>query len=337
MPPIYVNSGLTLGAPNGAHVQALQRDLRALGYLRHGLDGDFGKQTAAAVRAVQFDLNYNRGGGSDGDAPVAVAAYNNGRVSGITGTVDQSTAACIGDMLDDASFPKLPSAADPAEENKKAVAAIAAAPSTEAPTPFLLAMFKQESSGQHYYVPNARDADNFVVVGLDRSGSVEDHITSRGYGIGQYTIFHHPPRQEEIDDFILDPVRNVARAYKEFREKFDSFVLGANGADDRKAEHPLLPLRLCKYSRSDARYMRDCRACALATERVNITAGTPVYEGATITMQPTRYYASASYADVPNRADFACDWPYAARRYNGGGVNSYHYQARVLRNLMSVA
>ncbi|MGH6925782.1 MAG: peptidoglycan-binding domain-containing protein [Propylenella sp.] len=338
MTPIYLNAGLAVGATNGAAVQALQRDLRALGYLRRGIDGGFGDGTKAAVRALQFDLQFNRGVGSDGNAPVAVADYNKGRATSITGSVDPGTAACIGDMLDDAAFPKLPSAADPAAENAKALAAIAAAPSAKAPTPFLLAMIKQESGGQHYYVPTARDADNFVVTGLDRSGSIDDQITSRGHGIGQYTIFHHPPSQEEIADFILDPVRNVERAYEEFRQKWQGFVVGpADVADDRKAEHPLLPLRPCKYAQSDARYMRDCKACALAAGRVTIMEGTPVHAGATTTMQPTQYYKSAAYANVPNRADFGCDWPYAARRYNGSGVNSYHYQARILKNLAALA
>jgi hypothetical protein len=31
-----------------------------------------------------------------------------------------------------------------------------------------------------------------------------------------------------------------------------------------------------------------------------------------------------------------CDWPYATRRYNGGGPNSFNYQAIVLKNLLGV-
>jgi hypothetical protein len=36
---------------------------------------------------------------------------------------------------------------------------------------------------------------------------------------------------------------------------------------------------------------------------------------------------------VPVRKNIGCDWPYAIRRYNGAGINSYHYQAKVLKNL----
>lgn len=340
MPPVYANAGLREGiAGDPAPVKALQRDLRALGYLHHGIDGGFGQLSTAAIRALQFDLLYNLGNGKDGNAPVAVADYNKGRVATVTGTVDAGTAACIGDMLDDAAFPKLPAAADPVAQNAQAMAAIAASSSKKAPTPFLLAMFKQESGGQHFRVPAGGDEDNFVIVGLDRSKDVKDHITSRGYGIGQYTIFHHPPTQAEIDTFILDPVQNVARAYSEFRDKFDRNVIGAggaDGADDRKAEHPLLPLRLCEYPAADAKFMQDCRNCARTVPHLDLTAGTPLYPGSADTLQPTQYYASASYPDVPDRSAFGCDWPYAARRYNGGGVNSFHYQARILKNLATM-
>jgi hypothetical protein len=36
---------------------------------------------------------------------------------------------------------------------------------------------------------------------------------------------------------------------------------------------------------------------------------------------------------VPDRAALGCDWPYAVRRYNGSGVDSYHYQFQVLERL----
>ena len=40
-----------------------------------------------------------------------------------------------------------------------------------------------------------------------------------------------------------------------------------------------------------------------------------------------------SYDAVPVRAKIGCDWPYAVRRYNGSGVNSYHYQTRIMRKV----
>jgi hypothetical protein len=49
-----------------------------------------------------------------------------------------------------------------------------------------------------------------------------------------------------------------------------------------------------------------------------------------------QYYPTADYSGVPDRAEFLCDWPYAVRRYNGSGVDSYHYQTHVLLNLLRI-
>ena len=177
-----------------------------------------------------------------------------------------------------------------------------------------------------------------MTIGLDRNdhdAALKDRITSRGLGIAQYTFFHHPLTAAEIAEFVADPVRNAQNAYKELRDKFDHYVAGpVQTACDRDVEHPHMPLRLCKYQPSDARYMRDCKACAMAARKVDIERGTPAYDGATFGYQPDQYYPYADYMGVPDRADFQCDWPYAARRYNGSGNNSFHYQARILLNLL---
>lgn len=337
----YQKPGLTLaqGKSNDKQlVRDLQRHLRALGYLRQGIDGDFGDGTRIAVRSLQYDLLHNRGksGQGDGEAAVAIADYNaapgGGQcISSVTGILDENLATCIDRMLGDANLSKVPSDPDPKAANARAVEAIRGIRSTESPSPFIAAMVVQESGGQHFRVPSGKDGDNFVVVGLDRNSADKDQITSRGYGIGQYTIFHHPPRSEEVTDFILDPVRNIEKAFRELREKFDGFV---KKADDRKAEHNNVPLRLCKYPQADPLYMRDCAACAAATGKLTVRVGTPHYAGSGSKYEVSQYYKSADYDNVPNRADFKCDWPYAARRYNGGGNNSYHYQTRILRNLL---
>jgi len=349
MPLPYQQPGLTMSrqnSPNPELARALQRDLRALGYLIEGIDGVFGEQTERALRSLQYDLLNNHGasGEDDGQAPVAVTDFNlasttgGGRaVTAVTGVLDQALAACMASLLGDSRMALVPSSANPAAENARAVQAIAAMASKLAPSQFMVAMVLQESGGQQFRVPTKDDDDNFVVVGLDRNNeSQPDQITSRGYGIGQYTINHHPPRPQEVQDFILDPVRNVQKALGELRGKFDGWVVGpADRANDFMVEHPLSRLSLCKYSSSDPRYMGDCKACAGAARKIDIWNGTPCYRGADISYGPTEYYAAANYTGVPNRADFACSWPYAVRRYNGGGVNSYHYQTRVLLNLLN--
>jgi hypothetical protein len=196
-----------------------------------------------------------------------------------------------------------------------------------------LAILEQESGLKHFAEPAAGDADTFIIVGLDTNDpSHPERITSRGYGIGQHTLFHHPPTAQEVASTMLDASKNVQKAIAVLREKFDGYINGPRSqADDRLAEFGNGPLRLCKYSSKDPRYMKDCRQCALDAGTVNIQAGnTPLYPGSSKTYQPTPYYSSASYQNVPVRQRIGCDWPYAARRYNGAGINSYHYQVKIL-------
>jgi len=325
----YRQPGLVLAsrAPGASdrQIRDLQRDLRCLGYLRGGIDGKFGPGTQAAVEALQYDLLHNNGRGSDGAAPVALTAYNRGRVTGITGNADQNLVECISDILDDLAFPKLPRADDPAAENRRIAAELARLPSNVVPMAFLMAILKQESDLKHFHEPEAHDEDSYVQIGLDRNGTEKRAVTSRGYGVGQYTLFHHPPTPEEVSSFISDISGNIGRAVRELRSKFDGFVNGpASHADDRLTECGSGPLRLCKHRPGDPGYMTGCAGCLR-------DAGTR-----TVAVEPTQYYSTAAYHEVPVRSKFGCDWPYAVRRYNGSGPNSYHYQARVLQHLVEI-
>lgn len=339
----YLRSGLVLrrGA-SGQTVRDLQHDLRSLGYLRSGIDGQFGPGTELGIMALQYDLLKHMGSGRDGNAPVRVIDYNHGRVSAVTGQLDQGLAGCLSDILDDVAFLKLPFAADPKTENQKITAQIAGLSAQPAPMPFLLAILTQESGLKHYYEPPAEDDDTFIVVGLDHNltGIAQPYaVTSRGYGAGQYTLFHHPPTAQEVQRVMLDPAHNVLMAISELRDKFDHFVMSTNfpaTADDRIAECGAGALRLCKYDQNDARYMKDCKACALSAGLQPIVPGiTPFYSGADGIYQTTQYYNPVPVKTVPVRANLGCDWPYAARRYNGSGVNSYWYQALVLNHLLA--
>jgi peptidoglycan hydrolase-like protein with peptidoglycan-binding domain len=72
--------------------------------------------------------------------------------------------------------------------------------------------------------------------------------------------------------------------------------------------------------------------CA-AESRVDMGPRTPLHPATTETFRPTRYHPDTTYTAVPDRTKLGCDWPYALRRYNGGGVNSYHYQYEALQRL----
>ncbi len=343
--PSYAQPDLTLSVDGGGtpdQVQELQRDLRRLGYLRRTIDGAFGPGTRRAVLALQHDLLANDGRSSQGDgaAPVAITGYNGGRVTAPTGIVDQSLVACIVEMLDDDAYPKLPDAADPVAANRQAVQLIADMSADRVPPPWLLAILTQETGQMHYAVPHAAgDVDTFVIVGTDLDAADPTVIRSRGYGIGQYTLFHHPPRPEEVTGFITDPQANVGRAVSELREKFDSFVNGpASRADDRIAEAGAGPLRECTFPAGDPRHKRACHDCIAAAGTRAITMGTPVVPGSSLLWQPSPpAHPESGYTDVPCREKIPCDWPYAVRRYNGGGINSYHYQAKVMKHLAEQA
>lgn len=339
--PSYLAAGLVLsqGAAFSALVEELQRDLRSLGYGTGPFDGIYGSGTTQAVQALQFDLLNNTGASSagDGNAPVAVQSYNSGRVTAVTGVVDQGTAAAIAAMLADPAFPRLPSSANPASDNQAALAALGQLQGPAVPLPFLMAILEQESGCRHYHVPAAGDSDSYITAGMDRNDPAHPYaITSRGFGIGQYTLFHHPPTAAEVAGVIADPVSNVGQTIAGLSDKFHHFVNGATAdtqAADRLAEAGAGPLRTCRYPTGDARCMSDCAQCMSNAGVTNIVAGvTPLYAGCAETYAGTQYHGG-SYKGVPVRANLGCDWAYAVRRYNGSGVNSYDYQAEVLQRM----
>lgn len=323
-----------IGTANPPQVRSLQRALRMLGYLRAHIDGVVGSGTRAAVAALQHDLLTNGGGSAarDGGAPVSVRNYNRGRVTAVTGELDAGLAACMAEMLHDPAFPQLPYSNDPVSANRAALLTVASLPPQTVPTPFLLGIVLQESGGKHFREPAPGDGDSFVVVGLDTNDAAAPYaITSRGYGLGQYTLFHHPPRPEEVSGFISDPAGNVTRAVRELRAKFDHFVAGpAATADDRIHEAGAGALRLCRYPAGDPRWMNDCVRCLRRAGTQQVVAGvTTLFAGSQQRYAQTQYHPG-TYSDVPIRKNIPCDWPYAVRRYNGSGPNSYDYQAEIL-------
>jgi hypothetical protein len=340
----YRQPGLVLTAGSAGaspqQIKDLQRDLRRLGYLRAGVDGVFGNGTTLAVRALQHDLLHNDGSSrqNDGLAPVRVMDFNRG-VTDVTGAADQTLVESISAMLDAADFPQLPFVDDPVAENQRILAQLRAAPPTGVPAAFLLGILIQETNLKHFHEPSGNDEDNFIVVGLDFGSNENFVVTSRGYGAGQYTLFHHPPAPQEVTDLMLNVTKNVQRAAAELRNKFDRFVNGpADTADDRLSEIGTRPLHPCKFPESDPRFFTDCRQCLQDAGAQDLVAGiTPLFAGSTQTYQPTTLRRSfTAYRDVPVRKEIGCDWPYAIRRYNGGGMDSYHYQAQVLLNIKSL-
>jgi hypothetical protein len=340
--PSYVVPGLILSSNPAFSQQTLdlQRDLRSLGYAKGPIDGVYGSSTIKAVQALQYDLLHNDGlsSGGDGQAPVAMRNYNKGKVNALTGSVDQDLASCIVAMLNDPAYPKIPTSGDPVADNASAVAAIKAMTPSPVPIPFLIAILEQESGCCHYHVPHEANTDSFVTVGLDcNNPATPVAITSRGFGIGQFTLFHYPPTQSEMNNQITDPVRNVNQAVSDLSDKFTHFVAGNTSetlSDDRVADFGHGPLRRCQYSPTDPKYMTDCCACLSTAVSINIQSGvTSLFAGSANTYQKTQYH-KGNYSNIPIRSAIPCDWPYAVRRYNGSGPNSYDYQCEVLLRIL---
>jgi putative peptidoglycan binding protein len=333
----YQRNGLVMraGAANPPElVMDLQRDLRALGYFPRDIDGDFGPVTTRSIMALQFDLLHNDGSPlrdhADGRAPVAIRDYNRTRVSNVSGELDQNLADCIADLLYDDRFPKLPQSSHADTDNSRALRTAAQIVSSDAPAPFVLAIMKQESQLCHYNV-----RDGFLTLGLDHNDPNEPaRITSRGYGIGQYTLFHHPATAAEMRE-LGDPGGNVLCAQKALAEKWKA----VQSEPERSAEHPALGFpRQCRYRASDTqRRLRACRDCALNVRRINIVQGQPFFPASQDGYQPDSDHPVINYTGVPDRADFLCDWAYAVRRYNGAGNRAYLYQVSVLLNLLNGA
>ncbi len=220
----YKKSGLILKrgstTASKSQIKDLQRALRQLGYLFRWIDGGFGRGTERVVKALQHDLLNNFGSQNDGEAPVSIIDYNKGRVIDVTDVVDQKLAQCISDMLDDKKYLKLPFPENPKDANREVITQFDALTSTDVPLPFLKAIFKQESNLKHFYVPRDADEDNYIVVGMGTNAGEKHIITSRGYGLGQFTLFHHPPKNSEVKKFRVGIRGNISKAIEELRDKF---------------------------------------------------------------------------------------------------------------------
>lgn len=314
-------------------VADLRYDLASLGYYTGSFAGGWTESLDAAIRSVRYDLT---------DPDSALSARYNGAGSVVRtpssggSRLEPQLARCLDAMIGDPGFAKLPVSASPTAANRRALALAESAGDGIAPMRFLMAIFQHETGARHFREDDA-GAPGFMTLCLDRNdGAAPDHITSRGYGLGQHTLFRQPPIQADIDSQILDPVANAKSAAYLLRDRFDYGLVSANPAlraNDRFSEWPISPLRLCKYASADPRYLSDCKACAAKAGTVDVTPGHPVYPGASLAWADTPAQSCDALQAAPDRTGFQCDWPYAVRRYNGGGIESYHYQLRVLLNL----
>jgi hypothetical protein len=263
--------------------------------------------------------------------------WNQGRIKKVTGIVDKNLVQIIQSMLEasDEEFFKVPYTKTRKEINQKAIQLLNQQEdkiiSQGVPPTFIKAILKQETGMAHY------DIDGFVYVGCDETSPTYVY-KSRGWGMGQYTITHHPPTIKEAEEFINNPVNNIAKVVKELKEKFDLYIVSnspAQRADERmgflreSSKHKYIigksrgnsPLIACKYEKSSPKYMKDCINCVKNARREDEWYG------------DLRWHKS-SHKNVPVWSDIPCDWPVAVRRYNGSGPNSFAYRAEILWHIL---
>ena len=115
------------------------------------------------------------------------------------------------------------------------------------------------------------------------------------------------------------------------RGKFDRFVIGP---DSRLTiaftEAGSGPLRLCKFDSADPLYIATASTASSRRELRTSSLGKRPCRWLSDTYQATQHTKSLLRRTCPFRRNIACDWPYAVRRYNGSGPNSYDYQAEFL-------
>ena len=185
----YQKRGLVFGKGDSSagegEIRELQRDLRATGYLKQGIDGQFGSNTEMAVKALQYDLMNNDGRtrGKRRGRPCPGRDFNRGRIVAMTGIVDQKLAGCLGDMVDHPDFPLLPKTDHPREENARIRTLIEGMPPHGVPMPFIMAILKQESNLRHFNEPSRNDEDSYIVIGMD-TNATRSTLSPQG-GMGQ--------------------------------------------------------------------------------------------------------------------------------------------------------
>jgi hypothetical protein len=312
-------------------VYDLQFDLRALGYHAGEISGSWGLALDAAIRAIRHDLTH------PSHAPQVAAFNREGRVrtaaQGGASAVEPALAACIAAMVDVGGVPQLPRSAEPAADNRRAVEAIARYAAGLAPAPFLGALLRAMGFRRHFREPVLGNVDDFIEMRPHRDDpAAPDHVTSRAYGLGALRLDHHPPSAGEVTDCLLEPDSSARDAVARLASAFGSAVPG----EERRSEWPISSPRPCVYRPTDPRHLSDCRRCAQKAKVRTIRFGSPVHPGARLVWGPTARHPNPP-PPTPDRTEFPCDWPYAARVFAGEGLEAHHARASALIDLARLA
>lgn len=274
------------------------------------------------IKALQFELRNN---------PSLSHFGYEGKIDGVE---SPELLNIVEKMWEDPSIPVVSKVNNPDQANDQISSIMKTSLSKVFPNPLALAVLKQETHWKWFR------SDGYPTVGLDFNNKSQPYvITSRGLFLSQRTIFNYPFPQESLDSFdsVSEDLKFVINALD---LKYKRYVVSADvrARDDlRFKSFGDQPLRGCKYEQSDERFMKDCKNCVWSGKLKDYKEGKSLIDvpGKWV-LKPSIYHRNKDYLGYPDYEDFPCDYVYAIRRYNGSGVNSFHYLMRVLDHLRKI-
>ncbi len=274
-----------------------------------------------AVKSVKHDLV---------NTPFLESNFNNGKISSVDDRIDLAFVSILEDMRNDSRVGVVYRVGGFDRENSLIRGSLDSFNTEYFPVPLSKAILYEETGLKWYR------KDGYPTVGLDYNDKKISHrITSRGLFLSQRTFFSYPIQQSELDGFnSLDTDMRFFSSH--LRSKYNNFVVSnkvASRDDLRHFSFGGSKLRGCKYDSSDARYMKDCKNCVFSLNKRTYVEGDRLAKGSGWKFRKTKYHRRDVYKSMPDFKEFPCDYLFAIRRYNGGGINSFHYLMQVLEHL----
>jgi len=278
----------------------------------------FNSKLSSAVKSLKWELINNR----------SLSRFGN--YSAVNDTVTNALVVTMESMVQDPEIGVVYGTKDYEGANSKVELRIKGFSSEEFPQPLMGAILYEET-GLRWFRP-----DGYPTIGLDfNDKSNPERITSRGFFVSQRTLFKYPVDQSRIDSMdSLDEDLNFFSRHLE--NKYKKYIVSSKPSvrDDLRLESfSKSELRGCKYSPDDSKYMIDCKNCVEGLKRRDYPLGVRLAKGSSWKLRKTRYHKRDGYKNMPDFKEFPCDYLFAIRRYNGGGINSFHYLMQVLEHL----
>lgn len=309
---------------NETQTQDMIKLLREFMFLKEIKSSTVQDLETRAVKSLQHEILSND----------SLKKFNQGRVTAVDGESSLGILAVLQDMSKSPSLARLSPALNPSKGNQAMKERLSGYLNSKFPTPLVMAVLTQETNLKWYR------KDGYPLVGLDYNSDEDYIITSRGLFYSQRTIFSYPISKKEFDS-MNDLESDMEFFFDHIFGKYQNFVVSssAKARDDLRYSVPEfkdLDLRGCKYEESDSKYMKDCKACLKECPSKDYLMGDSLLGNGRWIIKPTHYHRIQDYEGFPDFHHFPCDYVFTIRRYNGSGINSFHYLMRVLAHLLEL-